>query len=145
MILNQELLERKSFAYFCGYQAIFFVNSTMGFSHFITQSLSKMARYLNNKCANMVHCHRLVEGNRNAASQMYREKYSNQRHPSPKVLRDMFSRLKELGCFHATASEQPLRRSIEDKERILELIQENLCMSVREITRETGIPPTTVW
>ncbi len=57
----------------------------------------------------------------------------------------MFSRLKELRCFYATASEQPLRRSIEHEERILELIQENPRMSVREITWETGIPPTTLW
>ncbi len=57
----------------------------------------------------------------------------------------MVSHLKELGCFYTTASEQPLRRSIEDKERILELIQENPRMSVQEIAREIHIPPTTVW
>ncbi len=56
----------------------------------------------------------------------------------------MFSYLKELRRFYTTASEQPLRRLIEDEERILELIQENPRISVREITRETGIPPTTV-
>ncbi len=57
----------------------------------------------------------------------------------------MFSHLKELRCFYTTASEQPLRRSIEDEERILELIQENPRTSVREIAWETGIPPTMVW
>ncbi len=56
----------------------------------------------------------------------------------------MFSHLKELGYFYATASEQPLRRSIEDKDRILELIQENPRMSVQEIAREAGIFPTMV-
>ncbi len=87
----------------------------------------------------------LAEGNGNDISQMYREKYPNRRHPSPKVIQDMFSHLKKLGCFNATVSEQPLRRSIEDEERILELIQENPRMSVREVAREIGIPPTTVW
>ncbi len=81
-----------------------------------------MARYLNNECADMVYCYGLAEGNGSVASQMYRDKYPNRWHPSSKVIRDMFSRLKELGCFYATASEQPLRRSIEDEERILELI-----------------------
>ncbi len=84
-----------------------------------------MARYLNNECADMVYCYGLAEDNGNAASQMYREKYLNRQHPSPKAIRDMFTRLKELGCFYATTSEQPF----EDVERILELIQENPCMS----------------
>ncbi len=115
MILNQELFERKSFAYFCGYQAIFFfVNSAMSFSHFPTQSFIKIAHYLNNECADMIYYYGLEDDNGNAASQMYRKIYPNRRHPSSKVIRDMFSRLKELGCFYTTASEQPLRRSIED-------------------------------
>ncbi len=57
----------------------------------------------------------------------------------------MLSCLKELGCFYASASEQPLRRSTEDEEQILEIIQENPRMSVRELAQEIGIPPTTVW
>ncbi len=117
----------------------------MSFSHFPTQSFNKMARYLNNECADMVYCYCLAEGNGNTASQMYREKYPNQRHPSPKVIWDVFSHLEEVGCFYVTASERPLTRSIEDKEQILELIQENPCMSVKEIARETGIPPKTAW
>ncbi len=102
-----------------------------------------MTRHLNNECVDTVYCYGLAEGNGNAASQMYRKKYQNLQHPSPKVIWDTFSRLKELVCFYATTIEKPLR-SIEDEEQILELIQENLRVSVREISREAGIPPTTV-
>ncbi len=136
MILNQELFKRKSFAYFCGYQAIFFVNSTMSFSHFPTQSFSKLDHYLNNEYADMVYCYGLPEGNINIASQMYREKYPNWRHPSQKVIQGMFSHLKELGCFYMTALKQPLRRSIEDKKRILEIIQENVHECMRNRSRD---------
>ncbi len=110
----------------------FFVNSTMSFSHFPTRSFSKMAHYLNDECADLVYCHGLAEGNGNAAGQMYCEKYPNRRHPSPKVIRNMFIRLKELACFYTTASQQPLR-TLKTEERILELIQENPRISVREI------------
>ncbi len=60
---------------------------------FPTRSFSKMAHYLNNECADMVYCYRLAEGNGNAASQMYHEKYLNRLNPSPKVIWFMFSHL----------------------------------------------------
>ncbi len=131
MILNQELL-----FFFCKFN-----NEFLSFSNSVIQQNGSLLEQRMWRYGLLL---RACRGNGNAASEMYHEKYPNRRHPSSKVKWDMFSRLKELGCFYTTASEQHLR-STEDEERILERIQENLCMSVREIAWETGIPTTTVW
>ncbi len=46
MILNQELFERKSFAYFCGYQAIFFCK----FVVFMPDETGPLSRKLRTIC-----------------------------------------------------------------------------------------------
>ncbi|EZA47534.1 hypothetical protein X777_16216 [Ooceraea biroi] len=88
----------------------------------------------------MVIAYGLAGENAYAAAQIYAERFPRRTHPSYHTILSVVQKLRETGCLvHRNNVGAPVRRRVENEERILDAFYANLGTSVRRVAREFGL------
>lgn len=90
-----------------------------------------------------------ADGSANSVK-LYKEKYPTRRHPSDKKFTDLHRRLRESGSVYTLKKERGCT-TITDTEKadleesVIEMIEENPRVSIRDIARRIGLPLSEIW
>lgn len=88
----------------------------------------------------MIVAYGLAGENTRVAAQIYAERFPGRaRLPTKNTILRVVQRLREKGCLVHNTRNMPLRRRVQDEERILDMFNENPGTSVRHAARELNI------
>lgn len=104
--------------------------------------------YTNHELADMVFIYGSANGNAHEARRLYQERFPTRRLPDRKTFERVFRRLGETGQFKALTVNYGAPREIRTvdlEERILQRVETEREISIRQLSREFGIGVATVW
>lgn len=95
----------------------------------------------------MIICYGMAGENAHAAKLLYAERFPNRRHPTKLTITRCVRRSRETGFLlpqHRNRVDVPVRRHINNDERVLRAFEENPANSVRQVAHALGIPKSMV-
>src|SRR5580765_121665 len=88
----------------------------------------------------MIIAYGLAGENARAATQIYAERFPGRAHPTRRTILKVVQKLRETGCLvHNVRAGAPVRRRVQDEERVLDAFDENPGTSVRRVAHELGL------